>query len=229
MSKKKTSSRLRKYRQRIDLSQAVVVGRKSLGSICYAYRFPSRPDRIKIGYSSRGVERVAEQSTAFPEKPEVIFIIHDKRAEEIEAAFHKALASYQSDVLGTEWFDVSFQDLLAVSPALRRAVGAGRVQRFFKWIFSAIFFFLGLLALPAIAAVITAIAEGQGVPDAVAVSKYYLNAVADRSYEPAVASGKWLLSTSWKRDVPIIFPILSVVPALLMGVAPWIRLRRQAF
>ncbi len=229
MSKGKSSSRLRKYRQRIDLSQAVIVGRKSLGSICYAYRFPSRPDRIKIGYSSRGVERVAEQSTAFPEKPEVIFIIHDKRAEEIEGAFHKALAPYQSDVLGTEWFDVSFSDLLAVSPALRRAVGAGRTQRFFKWAFSALFFAIGVLAIPAIAAIITAIADGQGVADAVAVSKFYIAAVYDRALDPAMRSGRWLLQESWGRDVPVVFPLLSLVPALLMGVAPWVRLRRQAF
>jgi hypothetical protein len=225
----KSPSRLRKYRQRIDLSQAVIVGKKSLGSICYAYRFPSRPDRIKIGYSSRGVERVAEQSTAFPEKPEVIFVIHDKRADMIEASFHKALSQYQSDVLGTEWFDVSFQDILAVSPTLRRAVGAGRVQRMFKWLVTLMLTAAGLLALPAVAAIITAVADGQGVSEAIAISKLYASAVWEQNLNSAIYTGRWLLNAAWNHDVPVVFPLLSLAPAVVLGMTPWVRLRRQAF
>lgn len=119
---------LRKYRQKMVTEGAVITGDRRLSEIVYCYRFPSHPGRVKIGYSSRGLARVAEQSTAFPEKPELIFVIHDKRARMIEEAFHVALKDHQADVMGTEWFDVEWEDILKVSPALRRATGRERVR-----------------------------------------------------------------------------------------------------
>jgi hypothetical protein len=131
-SRRTTSGRHRKYRQKLDTGNALVAGDPRLQHIVYCYRFPSRPDRVKIGFSTRGLARVAEQSTAFPEKPEIVFVIHDRRAKTIESAFHEALAHRQADVLGTEWFDVGLKDLFAVSPILRKAAGKNTARRFEK-------------------------------------------------------------------------------------------------
>ena len=98
--KRAKAAGLRIFRGRLGLDGTVIAGDRRISEVVYGYRFPSYPGRIKIGYSSRGLERVVEQSTAFPETPEVVFVIHDSRARDIEKAFHIALAGQQADVMG---------------------------------------------------------------------------------------------------------------------------------
>lgn len=137
---------LRVFRGKLDLDRMVVAGQPGCSEIVYGYRFPSYPGRIKIGYSSRGLERVVEQSTAFPETPEVLFVIHDPRARDIEKSLHIALAGQQADVMGSEWFDAGWSDLLRVSPILRRAVGQRRWREPARWLLT-VPVVLGALAL----------------------------------------------------------------------------------
>lgn len=128
-AKRPRAAGLRKYRNRIQTDRALIAGNPRLGEIVYGYRFPSHPGRMKIGYSSRGLARVSEQSTAFPEMPELVFVIHHPQAKRLEGAFHDALAHRQANVMGTEWFEVEMDDLLKISPQLRQAAGRGAARR----------------------------------------------------------------------------------------------------
>ena len=146
---RRKGSGLRTHRRGMRHESAIVAGDPRCREVVYGYGFPSCPGRIKIGYSSRGLRRVAEQSTAFPERPVLHFVIHDPRAKSLEAAFHAALADRQSDTMGVEWFDVSVRDCLAVSPALRRASGRAAARlRHRLALFAALAGLSGLLYAP---------------------------------------------------------------------------------
>ena len=131
MARKKT---LRTRRNAVSLQGAVVAGSARVRPIVYGYTFASRPDRIKIGYSSRGVERIKEQTTGFPEPPRVLFVIRSRDAAAIEKRMHASLAGKQArDTVGVEWFEASFDDVVRVSPELRRALGVQRWRSVARW------------------------------------------------------------------------------------------------
>jgi hypothetical protein len=110
-------ARLRRKRRELDTEGMIRAGRRGHRPVVYGYRFPSRPGLIKIGYSSRGLERVREQSTSFPERPQVLFVIHHPQAKDLEAALHQALADRQAHgVMGVEWFHVSLEEVILASP-----------------------------------------------------------------------------------------------------------------
>jgi hypothetical protein len=114
----------RRRRRPLLMDQAVIVGRRSTPHVVYAFRFPSRPWALKVGYSSRGLERVREQTTGYPEAPEVVLVFHHRDAKRIERSLHGALSSQQMHgTVGTEWFRADLDDLVASSPELRAAMG----------------------------------------------------------------------------------------------------------
>lgn len=133
------------------MDKAIVAGDPSLGEIVYCYQFPSRRDRIKIGYSSRGLRRIVEQSTGFPENPEVLFVIHHKKAAQIERDFHTSLADKQAAVLGREWFSANIKDVLAVSPILRAAARKERWRSIPRLFGAGALFGVGVFAMPLVA------------------------------------------------------------------------------
>ena len=229
-SKKKSGSGgHRKYRQKIDLDKAVIAGDRRIPQIVYCYRFPSRPERVKIGYSSRGLTRVVEQSTAFPEKPEVIFVIHDKRAKVIESAFHEALAHRQSDVLGTEWFDAGWKEILSVSPILRRAAGKGSVRR---WSHLLIFIVLGFVSLGLYAPLsVTQIALAQGAPASGLGSIWttWLGAISSMNLSATAGLFSAMIEAVWRFPMFWGFKLLPVILAALPMGLPMLLRRRQAF
>jgi len=219
----------RKYRQKLDLSNAVIAGDSRLPQVVYCYRFPSRPERLKIGYSSRGLTRVVEQSTSFPEKPEVIFVIHDRRAKVIESAFHEALAHRQSDVLGTEWFDANWKDLLSVSPILRKAAGKSSFRRL-----AGIAVYAGLvcvsLALYAPLSV-SQIGLAQGVPVASIGSVWssWLATLARFDVGSTFGMFKGMVEASWKFPMFWGFKVIPLAVSLTPLLLPKLLRRRQAF
>jgi hypothetical protein len=221
------SNGLRHYRQRLDLTSTIVVGSPKLLSVVYCYRFPSRPDRIKIGYSSRGLKRVAEQSTAFPEKPEVVFVIHHKQAKDMEVAFHQALASRQSDVMGTEWFDATLADVLKVSPLLRRAVGAGRVAARVKLALAISLVAAGVAAYPAMLSSLQGALDGASISQIVARPRYLTSAL-DGKLGEAAREGFHLARSliSYSGSTPL--PWIAALHIPVLGVLPYVRLRKQA-
>jgi hypothetical protein len=136
---------------RLVMNGAIISGSKSLNEIVYCYRFPSRRDRIKIGYSSRGLKRILEQSTGFPENPEVLFVVHHKNAARIEKEFHSALAPKQAAVLGVEWFEASMKDVLKISPILRRAARKEKWRSIPRGFLSGVMFATGIFMMPVLA------------------------------------------------------------------------------
>lgn len=108
----------------------MIIGDTELESILYGFSFPSFPGMIKIGYSKRGaiskgagfyVPRVIEQTTGFPEKPNIHFVIHAERAEVLEKSIHRELYKWLClDSGGIEWFGLSYRDAVTNSPTLLR-------------------------------------------------------------------------------------------------------------
>lgn len=219
-------SKLRSWRQKMDLEGAVITGPRKIQEVVYCYRFPSRPDRVKIGYSSRGLRRVAEQSTAFPETPEVLFVIHDPRARAIEEAFHIALSDRQSNVMGTEWFDVGWSDLLRVSPTLRRATGLGRLRWRLRLMASGCLLVVGGLAYPALAAVPAGILEGAGLSVMLEASQAYLESLLSPAPALAIERGGDLLRYAWTRPGWPVPAILTALLAMAPASLPWWRPRQ---
>jgi hypothetical protein len=114
----------RRRRRPLLMDQAVIVGRRSIPDVVYAFRFPSRPWALKVGYSSRGLKRIYEQTAGYPEMPEVVLVFHHREAKRIERALHNALSSKQMHgMVGTEWFRAGLDDLVALCPELRTAMG----------------------------------------------------------------------------------------------------------
>jgi len=130
------------------MDRAVIAGDPRLNEIVYCYRFPSKRDRIKIGYSSRGVKRILEQSTGFPENPEVLFVIHHPEAVTIEPQLHAALAHKQAAVLGNEWFIAGIGDVLKVSPLLRKAARRQKWRSVPRLFGAGALFGVGLFLMP---------------------------------------------------------------------------------
>lgn len=225
----KSSARRRGWRQRIDLGRAVIVGNSSDPRIVYGYRFPSHPRRIKIGYSSRGLVRVAEQSTAFPEKPVVEFVIHHPRARAIEAAFHAALRGSQSDVIGTEWFDASREEVMAASPLLRRATGRSRIARRLRIGLSILLAVCGLCLVPAIAAVMAAVLSGADAAAVIAQAGTYLAGLPSLPLRTTLDRAEDLLRWAGSRDMPPVLFLVAALPVPALALVPFIRRRRQAF
>jgi hypothetical protein len=154
--------KLRSYRGKINTSNMVKAGHPRHRGIVYGYQFPSRTDIMKIGYSSRGLIRVYEQSTGFPETPDVLFSIHAKNAKDIEGRIHKDLAHRQvKDVIGTEWFAVDLGDVLNVSPELRKAMGRQRWKSFWVWFSFLLFVSVWAIALPLLSQVLTFLGGGE--------------------------------------------------------------------
>jgi hypothetical protein len=227
--RRSTRSGHRKYRQKIDLKDAVIAGDSRLPIIVYCYRFPSRPERIKIGYSSRGLTRIAEQSTSFPEKPEVLFVIHNKRAKEIEAAFHEALSSRQSDVVGTEWFDAGWKDILAVSPILRKAAGKNTLRR---WLQVALYTLLGGASLALYAPLaVSQIALAQGVPVSSLASIWtgWFGVLTSYDIGSSVGMFRAMVEAAWRFPMFWGFKLLPVAAAAAPLGLPAALSRRQAF
>lgn len=224
--KRAKAAGLRIFRGRLGLDGTVIAGDRRISEVVYGYRFPSYPGRIKIGYSSRGLERVVEQSTAFPETPEVVFVIHDSRARDIEKAFHIALAGQQADVMGSEWFDASWRDLLRVSPVLRKASGHRRWREVLRWIATAVLATGAAALYPFWVMLFTAIDPDAPTTLWRAVSAYVdgMRLLLDNG-DPRYLGD--LLQ--WAADVDPHWS-LRVAPAAMTAAictAPWIRWRRQ--
>lgn len=218
----------RKYRQKIDVANAVIVGDRRRMDIVYCYRFPSRPDRVKIGFSTRGLARVEEQSTSFPEKPELLFVIHDRRAKQIEGSFHEALAHRQADVMGTEWFDASWSDLLAVSPSLRRAAGKGTLRRALQ-LATTLCLLLTSIALYAPLAW-TQISLVDGAPLGLVATAWNLwwSSITAVDMKGFVVAHMAMVEASWEYPMAWPWKILPALAAVTPCCAPWILRRRQA-
>lgn len=228
-SSRSSSGRHRKYRQKLNAGNALVAGDVRLQHIVYCYRFPSRPDRVKIGFSTRGLARVAEQSTAFPEKPEIIFVIHDRRAKAIESAFHEALAHRQADVLGTEWFDVGMKDLLAVSPILRKASGRNTVRRVGKTGTIAALCLISFLLYIPLAATQINIFQGGMPSQTSSIWSAWCDAVTSLDVGRVGNYSKATLRHVW--DIEMFWPwkILPVIPACAPFGFLFLLRRRQAY
>lgn len=225
----RTSRKLRTWRQDLHVDGALVAGDRSLREIVYGYRFPSRPDRVKIGYSSRGLARVAEQSTSFPEKPEVVFVIHHPRAREIEKSFHLALAHRQADVLGTEWFDVDLGEILSVSPFLRRAKGYGRWRVSLKLILT-----LGLIALAGLAYALSLLAiygisQRVGFRWAIAGEVKMITPLQAGRPIMFIEQAWLVVRTALSLRLGLFTKIVSAAPFAVLPALAWIKFRRQAF
>jgi T5orf172 domain len=129
----------RRRRRPLLMDQTVIVGRRSTPHVVYAFRFPSRPWALKIGYSSRGLERIREQTTGYPEAPEVVLVFHHRDAKRIERALHDSLSPVQMHgTVGTEWFRAGLEDLVAASPDLRAAMGRQFWRSKARWIVAAL-------------------------------------------------------------------------------------------
>lgn len=225
---RRRKAKLRTWRGKIDLAGAVVAGPEKISEIVYCYRFPSRPGRIKIGYSSRGLARVAEQSTAFPETPELVFVIHHPRARQMEEAFHIALADRQADVPGTEWFDADLNDVLKVSPILRRATGRERGVRRLKWAASGVLVLVGLVMLPATMAGCVAVSEGVGVLRTLLEIGRYPEQILTGDLAGARETAAQLWSYAMGREASILVRLAGLLHIPVLAALPWRRWRRQA-
>jgi len=222
------SAGLRTWRQKIDLEGAVIAGSPKTSSIVYCYSFPSCPGRIKIGYSSRGLARVAEQSTAFPEKPKVLFVIHDPRAKEIESAFHIALADRQSDVMGTEWFDAGWPELLRVSPALRRALGVGRFARWMRVAVTICLLTVGVAMTPALMASISGAVKGLEAARIADGFMAYVQTLTRADFARSFEMAGAMRAYAFSGDISPVWPLLGLAHLPVLAWLPW-RRRRQAY
>lgn len=221
--------KLRTVRGSFDLSRTVVVGSPTNPNIVYGYRFPSHPRRIKIGYSSRGLSRVAEQATAFPEKPVIEFVIHDRRARTIEGAFHRALRGQQADTIGTEWFDASWGDVLAVSPALRKASLAYSIVLGCKVVLSGLLGLAGLLVYPVLLALIAALLAGVDLGPVWDSGQRYLGGLVARTPSASLEMARHMIRLAIMRDVPGVIHVAALLPVPALMYFPFLRLRTQAF
>jgi len=219
---------LRTWRQKLDLSGTIVAGPQTLGEVVYCYRFPSRPGRVKIGYSSRGLARVAEQSTAFPERPEVLFVIHDPAARKIEEAFHIALADRQADVMGTEWFEADLEDILRISPILRRATGVEGRRRRVRMAASLALAALGVILTPATLAGWVALADGMGVLRVMMDVSRYPAQILEGDLRGAGETAGYLWRYARASEPPLLLDIAGFAHIPLLAAIPWYRWRRQA-
>ena len=132
-------ARHRTRRRPLLMDNALVVGRPRSAPIVYAFRFPSRPFALKIGTSTRGLERVREQTTGYPEPPDVLLVFHHRDAKAIEKRLHQALADRQMHgAVGTEWFRAGIEDLVRVCPELRTALGRQAWRRPLRWVGAAV-------------------------------------------------------------------------------------------
>jgi hypothetical protein len=222
MSEKRTT------RQRVNIDKAILAGPPALNEVVYGYTFPSMADkRIKIGYSSRGVERIVEQSTAYPEKPIVLFLLRDPNAWYLEREFHKAFAAKQSDVMGTEWFDVSMKDVLAVSPALRKAVGMKRGWQAGRWAASALLLGLAALLSPLLVFLFSGVLAGWQQEILWEYARLYVGSWASLD----VPYGKHLAAEMMKAPANAkVFPLFIWIPVLLtfaLPALPWVFRRKQ--
>jgi len=226
-SRRATQGGLRKYRQKISMEGAVIAGDPRLAEIVYCYRFPSCPGRVKIGYSSRGMARVADQSTAFPEKPELIFVIHDRRARAIEVAFHEALANRQADVMGTEWFDAGWPELLAVSPILRSARGARRSLR--RGLATACLVALCLCLYSPLAISQIMLAKSMSVSAILSVWSDHAGLIASGRILDLVSGLTGTISRVVADPMPVAYKLIPVCLASAPMTLPLIFRRRQAY
>lgn len=217
---------LRTYRQKISLDGAVIAGNRRQNHVVYGYRFPSHPGRMKIGFSTRGIDRVAEQSTAFPEKPELVFMIHDPDAKRLEKAFHMALSDRQSDVMGTEWFDVSWRDVLRVSPHLRRATGKGRGHPL-RWMMTLILALVMAAAYPALAAACTGVINDIPLSAVAASAKAYGQDLWALDIPDAWAMARGMLSYGWGDQSTMIARGMPIAASLAPISLPWVLGRRR--
>jgi hypothetical protein len=221
--------KLRTVRGNFDLSRTVVVGSPTNPNIVYGYRFPSHPRRIKIGYSSRGLSRVAEQATAFPEKPIIEFVIHDRQARTIEGAFHRALRGQQADTIGTEWFDASWGDVLAVSPALRKASVAYSIVLGCKVVLSGLLGVVGLLLYPVLLTLIAALLARAPVGPVWDYGQGYLGGLVTRAPSASLDMARHMIRLAIIGDMPKVIHVVALLPVPALMWLPFLRLRPQAF
>jgi hypothetical protein len=211
---------------RLVMDQAIIAGDPSLGEIVYCYRFPSRRDRIKIGYSSRGLKRIVEQSTGFPENPEVLFVIHDPRAAMIEKELHASLAEKQAAVLGKEWFGAGISDVLAVSPILRKAARKQRWRSVPRLFGAGALFGIGLFCMPLLALMAL---ELMGHGDMLAsweITKSYLKSPFSAQIK-TIDTGKAIMSQLWQSQLWLGLRMgLWASPVIWVGLA-YVSFRRQ--
>lgn len=223
---------LRTTRSGLDMSRTIFAGPASCRSIVYGYGFPSQPGKIKIGYSSRGLDRVLEQSTGFPEKPIVFFSIRHPRAKELEAAFHRTLAHAQADTVGVEWFDVSLEEVIRVSPELREAIGLKSRHAWLKRGLSVLGVGLGILLLPLVYPMAIALLGGPvdafGFREAAEIANRYQAMLAGRRLGEAIGLVLDIVRVMRGGMYPTSAAVVALVPALVLGVLPWKLGRRQA-
>lgn len=207
---------------------AVVTGDRQISSIVYGYRFPSHPGRMKIGYSTRGLARVAEQSTAFPEKPELVFAIHARDAKALESEFHKALEDRQADVMGTEWFEVDWPEILAVSPHLRRATGAVRRELRVRMVLMALVGIVMAMIHPLVAAGAVGLANGIPFSEIANLADAYIRRWGEMDIPGTYRMARDMFMYAWQGDVSWPPRAAAVVLSLAPLSLPWVGLRRQA-
>ena len=108
------------------------LGDQQIAEVLYVFSFPSCPDLLKIGYSGQGLEkgraevvlpRVIQQTTGFPERPELLLVYHSARAWEIEQALHRTLDSRRVEGSGgKEWFKATLPEVISAAPELRAEI-----------------------------------------------------------------------------------------------------------
>lgn len=223
------TKRLRRHRQQLDLRRTIVAGPPKIRTIVYGYSFPSRPDRMKIGYSGRGLDRVIEQSTGFPEKPIVHFVIHDPKAKQLEDALHAALSARQADTVGVEWFDVDIEGVIAVSPHLRKALGVRSRLRVARLAASLVLFCLGLVAVPAILPfAMLVLGEGLSPDAALRAASAYREVLAELKPQGIVPLVRGILGMLASPAIAVLPKLIAVIPAAALAAAPSLLSPRQA-
>jgi len=167
---------------------------------------------LKIGYSSRGLRRVAEQSTAFPETPKVEFVIHSKKAKSIEERIHRALSHAQADVMGVEWFDVSMHDVVMVSPELQKALGIANRKRWLVRMWSVLALVLAVWVYPLACVVVLGPFSGWAPSEGFAVMFDYLRETA--ALNASAVMGLWMaIASSFAQSAS--FGVMATLGALL--------------
>jgi hypothetical protein len=221
-------SSLRRRRGNLDLGGTVIAGNRSERGIVYGYGFPSRPGRIKIGMSTRGVARIVEQSTGFPEKPTVHFLIHHRNPKDLEESLHLAMKDRQADTLGVEWFDATLEDVIARSPDLRQALGRQAAWRRRKLLGSVLLAAAGLILAPVIYPMAT-IATVEGVMSGRSI---VMAKLAAENITSLRAEALWwpmeLLRGAAAGEADIGAMLIALIPSAMLAAAPWRLGRRQA-
>lgn len=211
---------------RLVMDRALISGSPDLKEVVYCYQFPSRRDRIKIGYSSRGLKRIVEQSTGFPENPEVLFVIHHPRAAEIEKDLHASLADKQAPVLGVEWFEASLPDVLKVSPLLRKAARKERWRSIPRLFLSGAMFGLGVFMLPILSLLALEIFGYGGRIASLRVGLDYLSSPFDKDLNPMEIGRLVVEYLSYSGMPSWGSAIIYASPAVWAGLA-YVSLRKQ--